>query len=172
MQRPNRNRLVRTLGMAGLGVGMLASVGAAPLALAQQHQAPVLEHQLLQSGDDALDLSDAELRDLLIQLLQEREQSRAATGVVAFEEHRNTRDVAMRGDHEALRVEVYREFTAALAEELGLADGDEADAAIRAAMMATVDANTGLDTAGAEEQKALIEAAAVPIGPVYRGHGG
>jgi hypothetical protein len=38
--------------------------------------------------------------------------------------------------------------------------------------MAVVDANDGLTTEGAEQQKALIATAEVPIGPAYRGHGG
>jgi hypothetical protein len=167
----NRKRFVRTLGVAGLGVGMLASVASAPLVMAQPPQSPVIERPLLQQATGALDLSDDELRDLLIQLLQEREQEN--TGALAFAADEDAPGmVRVRGDHEALRVEAYHEFTQALADELGLDDADAADAAIRAAMMATVDANTGLDQRGAEEQKALIEAAEAPLGPTYRGHGG
>ena len=76
-----------------------------------------------------------------------------------------------RGDHEALRVEAYNEFMQALADELGIDDPDEVDAAIRIAMMSVVDANAGL-TEGGAEQKALIATADVPIGPAYRGEGG
>jgi hypothetical protein len=166
----NRNQFIKTLGVAGLGLGMLASVAGTPLALAQQPQAPAIDHQLLQYEEGNLDLSDEALRDLLIQLLQEREQEQA--GAVAFQGDENTRDFLVRGDHEELRVEAYHEFTQALADELDLDDSDEVDAAIRAAMMANVDANTGLSKAGAEQQKALIAAASAPIGPTYRGHGG
>src|SRR6185312_4553484 len=112
---------------------------------------------------------------LLIQLLQEREQvqAQAQAGASAIPgDDSGPSMFRVQGGHEALRAEAYHEFTQALADELGLDDADAADAAIRAAMMATVDANTGLDKRGAEEQKALIEAAEAPIGPTYRGHGG
>ena len=71
-----------------------------------------------------------------------------------------------------MRVEAYNEFTQALADELGIDDPDELDAAIRIAMMSVVDANVGLTKGEAERQKALIATADVPIGPAYRGHGG
>jgi hypothetical protein len=71
-----------------------------------------------------------------------------------------------------MRVEAYNEFTQALADELGIDDPDEVDAAIRIAMMAVVDSNVGLTEDTAEWQKALIATADVPIGPAYRGHGG
>lgn len=170
MQLRNRKRFLKTLGVAGLGVGLLASTASVPLAVAQQQQAPVIENKLPQHDEDDLDLSDDELRDLLIQLLQEREQEQV--GAVAFQSDENTRDFLVRGDHEELRIGAYHEFTQSLADELGIADADTVDAAIRAAMMANVDANTGLSKAGAEEQKALIADAVAPIGPTYRGHGG
>jgi hypothetical protein len=166
----NRKRFVKTLGVTGLGLGMLAGMAGAPLALAQQ-QAPGIEHQLFQHEDGALDLSDEELRDLLIQLLREREQETGAALAVPGDEDAFDM-LVVRGVHEELRIEAYQEFTQALADELGLEDADAADAAIRAAMMATVDANTGLDKSGREQQKALIADAAAPIGPTYRGHGG
>ena len=170
MQVRNRQRFVKTLGVAGLGLGMLASMAGTPLALAQQEVAPA-SAPVLQHEDGALDLSDEELRDLLIQLLREREQQ--PSGGVTYQGDDAGSDVfVIRGDHEALRVEAYHDFTQALADELGIDDADAVDAAIRAAMMANVDANTGLSRRGAEEQKALIEAAAAPIGPTYRGHGG
>lgn len=167
----NRNQFARTLGVAGLGLGLLASTASVPLALAQENQPPAIDRQLVQSDKSALDLSDEELRDLLIQLLREREQAKSET--VTHQGDEDARDVILaRGDHDALRVEAYHEFTQALADELGVDEADEVDAAIRAAMMATVDANTGLSKAGAEQQKALIADAAAPIGPTYRGHGG
>lgn len=165
-----RKRLVHTLGVAGLGLGLLASTASVPLAQAQEHQSPAIDRQLFQHDEGSLDLSDEELRDLLIQLLQEREQERAGAVVQGDED---VRDVfVVRGDHDDLRIEAYHEFTQALADELGIDDPDDIDAAIRAAMMATVDANTGLSQAGADQQKALIADAAAPIGPTYRGHGG
>ena len=167
----NRKRFVNTLGVAGLGLGLLAGTAGVPLALAQEPQAPVLERPLLQHEAGALDLSDQELRDLLIQLLQEREQTQAGAAAIPGDED-GPDMFLVRGDHEALRVEAYTEFTEALADELGIDNPDEIDAAIRAAMMANVDANTGLSKSGREEQKALIADAIAPIGPTYRGHGG
>lgn len=84
----------------------------------------------------------------------------------------DARDVLVAGDQEALRVKAYNGFTRALADELGIDDPNEIDAAIRAAMMAEVDANARLSRDGAEQQKALIAAAAAPVGPAYRGFGG
>jgi hypothetical protein len=170
MQALNRKRFVHSLGVAGLGLGLLASTAGVPLALAQEYQSPAIDRQLFQHDAGDLDLSEDELRDLLIQLLEEREQEKA--GAVAFQGDENSRDFLVRGDHEELRIEAYHEFTQALADELAVADADKVDAAIRAAMMANVDANTGLGKSGREQQKALIADAAAPIGPTYRGHGG
>ena len=177
VQLLNRKRFVNTLGVAGLGLGLLASAVGVPLAMAQEHQSPGIDRQLFQYEEGALDLSDEELKQLLIQLLQERAQEKE--GVLAFQGDEDARDIDVarlhgdeRGDHEALRVEAYNEFTQALADELGIDDPDEVDAAIRSAMMAGVDANDGLTKDRAEEQKALIATADVPIGPAYRGHGG
>ena len=67
-----------------------------------------------------------------------------------------------------MRQELYAEFTAALADELGTASSDEVDAAIRVAMMTVVDARVddGLLTAGqAEALKRLIATSDVPLGP-------
>lgn len=66
------------------------------------------------------------------------------------------------------REELYAEFTAALADELGISDSDEVDAAIRVAMMTVVDARVddGLLTAGqAEALKTLIATSDMPLGP-------
>jgi hypothetical protein len=68
----------------------------------------------------------------------------------------------------AMREELYAEFTAALADELGIGNSDEVDAAIRVAMMTVVDARVddGLLTAGqAEALKVLIATSDVPLGP-------
>lgn len=166
MQLRNRQRFITSLGVAGLGLALLTSMAGSPLAQAQPQHPPVIEHQLLLSEDDVLGLTDEELRDLLIQLLQEREEPGTS----------ETGNVRKHGisdaEGEALRIEAYHAFTQALADELGLTGADAADAAIRAAMMAAVDANTGLSARGAEEQKALIADAEAPIGPAYRGHGG
>jgi hypothetical protein len=67
-----------------------------------------------------------------------------------------------------MREELYAEFTAALADELGISNSDEVDAAIRVAMMTMVDARVddGLLTAGqAEALKVLIATSDVPLGP-------
>ena len=67
-----------------------------------------------------------------------------------------------------MRTELYAEFTAALADELGIGNSDEVDAAIRVAMMTVVDTRVddGLLTAGqAEALKTLIATSDVPLGP-------
>jgi hypothetical protein len=67
-----------------------------------------------------------------------------------------------------MREELYAEFTAALADELGVGNSDEVDAAIRVAMMTVVDARVddGLLTAEqAEALKILIATSDVPLGP-------
>lgn len=165
VQLRKRKRFVNTLGVAGLGLGLLAGAAGAPLAMAQVKTSPGIDRQLFQHEEGTRDLSEEELKQLLIQLLQERVQ----------EGEEDTRDVVIvlpQGGGEALRVENYREFTQALADELGIDDPDEVDAAIRGAMMSQVDANTGLAKDERERQKALIATADVPIGPAYRGHGG
>jgi hypothetical protein len=67
-----------------------------------------------------------------------------------------------------MREALYAEFTAALADELGIGNSDEVDAAIRVAMMTVVDARVddGLLTPGqAEALKTLIATSDVPLGP-------
>jgi hypothetical protein len=177
VQLRNRKRFVNTLGVAGLGLGLLASAVGAPSAMAHENQSQGIDRQLFQYEEGTLDLSDEELTQLLIQLLQERAQEKEVA--LAFQGDEDAKDVSIArqqrgeiGDHEALRVEAYNEFTQALADELAIDDPDEVDAAIRLAMMAVVDSNVGLTKETAEAQKALIATADVPIGPAYRGHGG
>ncbi len=173
----DRKRLVNTLGVAGLGLGLLAGAVGAPLAMALENQSQGIDRQLFQYEEGTLDLSDEELEQLLIQLLQERAQE--TEGALAFQSDEDGKDVVNArqhggdsGGHDALRVAVYREFTQALADELGIDDPDEVDAAIRAAIMAGVDANDGLNKDSKEELKALITDAEAPIGPTIRGWGG
>jgi len=181
IQLLNRKRFVNTLGVAGLGLGLLASAVGAPSAMAQENQSQGIDRQLFQYEEGTLDLSDEELQQLLIQLLQERAQEQE--GALAFQVDEDARDFVIRrlqdgeegmspADIEENRVEAYNEFTQALADELGIDDPDEVDAAIRIAMMSVVDSNDGLTKDTAEWQKALIATADVPIGPAYRGHGG
>jgi hypothetical protein len=180
VQLLDRKRFVNTLGVAGLGLGLLTSAVGAPSAMAQANQSQGIDRQLFQYEEGTLDLSDEELKQLLIQLLQERAQKE---GALAFQGDEGARDAVNRrlqdgkegmspADIEEKRVEAYNEFTQALADELGINDPDEVDAAIRIAMMSVVDSNVGLTEDGAERQKALIATADVPIGPAYRGHGG
>jgi hypothetical protein len=173
----NQKRFVNALGVAGLGLGLLGSAAGAPAVMAQANQSQGIDRQLFQYEEGTLDLSDEELKQLLIQLLQEKVGDDGR--VLASPGDEDGGDVVIRRlhageseDHEALRVEAYNEFTQALADELEIDDPDEVDAAIRIAMMAVVDSNVGLTKSGAEQQKALIAAADVPIGPAYRGHGG
>jgi hypothetical protein len=66
-----------------------------------------------------------------------------------------------------MREELYAEFTAALADELGISNSDEVDAGIRGAMMTLVDARVddGLLTPGqAEALKIVIATSDVPVG--------
>jgi hypothetical protein len=77
-------------------------------------------------------------------------------------------EVRERPRWDELREQFYAEFTAALADELGIGNSDEVDAAIRVAMMTVVDARAddGLLTAGqAEALKTLIATSDVPLGP-------
>jgi len=167
----DRKRFVQALGVAGLGLGLLAGAASAPAALAQESHSPGIERLLLHDEGDIDDLSEAEMKELLIQLLQERAEINL--GDIGASDGNNERPHrSNNGDNESLRTEAYREFTQAFADELGIDDADAVDAAIRNAMMAVVDANTGLTRDSAEWQKALIAVAEVPIGPAYRGHGG
>jgi hypothetical protein len=70
----------------------------------------------------------------------------------------------------AHRKEVYAQFTADLAKELGVADGDKVDAAIRKAMMSVIDAQVTdqhLTYGQAEALKTLVATADVPIAPGF-----
>ena len=177
----NRKRFVNRLGVAGLGLGLLAGAVGAPSAMALENQSQGIDRQLFQYEEGNLDLSDEELTQLLIQLLQEQAQKKE--GAFAFQGNEDARDVVFRrqqdgkdgmspADIEEKRVEAYNEFTQALADELGIDEPDEVDTAIRVAMMSVVDSNAGLTKDTAEMLKALIATADVPIGPAYRGHGG
>jgi hypothetical protein len=177
VQLLNRKRFVNTLGVAGLGLGLLASAVGAPSAMAQENQSQGIDRQLFQYEEGTLDLSDEELKQLLIQLLQERAQEKEGGGDEDARDVDNRRlqdgnDGMSPADIEEKRVEAYNEFTQALADELNIDDPNEVDAAIRLAMMSVVDSNVGLTEDTAEWQKALIATADVPIGPAYRGHGG
>jgi hypothetical protein len=126
----DRTALVRTLGTAGLGLGLIVTAaGGVPGALAQEVSTPAVaqEEGALGEGDVRERLRSGEMRE-----------------------------------------ELYAEFTAALADELGIANSDEVDAAIRVAMMTVVDARVddGLLTVGqAEALKTLIATSDVPLGP-------
>jgi hypothetical protein len=195
----NRKTVVHTLGAAGLGLGLLASAIGAPSAMAQEKQSQGVDRQLLQDEEGVADLSDEELKQLLIQLLQEKAGEKES--VPAFLGDEDAKDVtiahlqdgeAPAGGHEALRdiffqrlqeagdegalpgpeafaekrAEVYAEFTQALADELGIDDPDEVDAAIRIAMMSVGDSHVddGMLTKGkAEALKVLIATADVPF---------
>ncbi len=70
----------------------------------------------------------------------------------------------------AHRKEVYAQFTADLAKELGVADGDKVDAAIRKAMMTVIDTQVTdqhLTYGQAEALKTLVATADVPIAPGF-----
>jgi hypothetical protein len=82
VQLHNRKRVVTTLGVAGLGLGLLASAVGAPSAMAQENQSQGIDRQLFHYEEGPLDLSDEELQQLLIQLLQERAQEKE--GALAF----------------------------------------------------------------------------------------
>jgi hypothetical protein len=70
----------------------------------------------------------------------------------------------------AHRKEMYAQFTTDLAKELGVADGDKVDAAIRKAMMTVIDAQVDdkdLTYGQAEALKTLVATADVPIAPGF-----
>ncbi len=75
------------------------------------------------------------------------------------------------------RAELYNEFTAALAAELGNASADDIDAAIRKAMMKVIDDQVsadGLTKGQAEALKLLVATSDAPLGPgpmFMGGHG-
>ena len=126
----DRKTFVSTLGVAGLGLGLIVvTAGNTPNVVAQEVSTPTTA----------------------------QEESTAEDGEV--------RDQLRSGE---MREELYAEFTAALASELGIGNSDEVDAAIRVAMMTVVDARVddGLLTAGqAEALKTLIATSDVPLGP-------
>lgn len=176
-----RKTLVQTLGVAGLGLGLMVSAAGAPSAMAQDREEDARDVlvQLLQDADGGEALQDEELKEALITFLQEEGSLPAAEDEVVARDVVTTRAGAEAGGKrvffqggEDLRVEAYHEFTQALADELGIDDPDEVDAAIRGALMAGVDANDGLDKDGREELKELITDADAPIGPTIRGWGG
>jgi hypothetical protein len=92
-----------------------------------------------------------------------------ATPALAQDESGSGEDGAReRFRSDEMRQALYAEFTAALADELGVGNSDEVDAAIRVAMMTVVDARVddGLLTFGqAEALKTLIATSEVPLGP-------
>jgi hypothetical protein len=92
-----------------------------------------------------------------------------AGGALAQEEPTPT-DVVVRADidPDEMRDRFYTDFTRALADELGIANADEVDAAIRVAMMAVIDvrADDGDLTYGqAEALKTLVATSDVPLSP-------
>ena len=93
----------------------------------------------------------------------------AATPALAQDELESEEDeVQERLRSGEMREELYAEFTAALADELGIGNADEVDAAIRVAMMTVVDARVddGFFSVGqAEALKTLIATSDVPLGP-------
>lgn len=194
----NRKTVVHTLGVAGLGLGLLASAAGAPSAMAQEagSGSQGIDRQLFQD-EGVAELSDAELKKLLLQLLQEQSgeqesapvlqdddknviarllgadgeaESREGLGDVIFARRQDGEEGADAAAFEAKRVEMYDEFTQALADELGIDNADDVDAAIRIAMMSVVDSHVddGMLTKGkAEALKALIATADVPIAPGF-----
>lgn len=79
-------------------------------------------------------------------------------------------------DFREKKIELYNAFTAALAEELGIASADEVDGAIRIAMMAVIDdqvsdSDEGLTAGQAEAMKSLVASSDVPFGALAMGAG-
>lgn len=75
---------------------------------------------------------------------------------------------------EAMRQQLYKEFTEALATELKISNADEVDAAIRKAIMSVIDAHVsdGVLTQGqAEALKTIVATAEAPIAPGFFGPG-
>lgn len=142
MQWLTRKRFVTTLGAAGMGLGLMVGAAVAPVATAQEHPSAGVASQRYLAFK-----GDKDGADYLVEGLS-------------------------RSEVEAMQAQAYDDFTRALADELEIDDPDTIDAAIRSAMMATVDANDGLSKETREEQKALIRDAGAPIGPAYRGFGG
>jgi hypothetical protein len=90
-------------------------------------------------------------------------------GALAQEEPTPAGDVVRADiDPDEMRTQFYSEFTAALADELGIANADEVDAAIRVAMMAVIDARADdgdLTYGQAEALKTLVATSDVPLSP-------
>jgi hypothetical protein len=175
----NRKAVVHTLGVAGLGLGLLTSVVGAPSAMAQETASQGVDRQLLQDESDLANLSDEELKQLLIKLLQERSGEKESVPALPGDEGGKDVVIARFQDgqdgvdpaaFEEKHVEIYNEFTQALADELGIDNSDDVDAAIRIAMMSVIDSHVddGMLTKGkAEALKALVATADVPIAPGF-----
>jgi hypothetical protein len=146
--------------------------------MAQQIGSPGIDRQLFQD-EGVANLSDEELKQLLITLLQERAAEQESTPALPGAE--DAQDVILARLHdgdeganpaafEEKRVELYDEFTQALADELGIDNSDDVDAAIRIAMMSVIDSHVedGMLTKGkAEALKVLVATADVPIAPGF-----
>jgi hypothetical protein len=180
----NRKSLVQTIGAAGLGLGLVTSAIGAPAAMAQEKDSKGVVLQLLQHDEgNNTTLSDDELKQLLIQLLQEKvgmpSDQGNAESVPALKDDESVRDIVVRrlqdgkegagpADFEEKRFEAYNQFTKALADELGINDPDKVDAAIRIAMMSVIDSHVGdgmLTKGEAEALKFLIATSDVPLPP-------
>jgi hypothetical protein len=127
----NWKALVATLGVAGLGLGVVAAGGS--VAQAQQQATPAAA-----------------------QSTQATQATSGGQGPMA--------------QRTGMRQQFYTEFTAALAKELGNnTTSDQADAAVRKALMSMVDAHVadGTFTYGqGEALKLLIATSQAPLGPV------
>lgn len=78
------------------------------------------------------------------------------------------------GDWEDMRVQVYADFTEALATELGGTTADDVDAAIRKAIMSLIDTHVSdqeLTKGQAEALKLIVATTDVPIMPGFMGMG-
>ena len=83
-------------------------------------------------------------------------------------------DMMGRGDWEDMRTQMYGDFTAALATELGSTTADDVDAAIRKAIMSLIDAHVSdeeLTKGQAEALKVIVATTDVPIMPAFMGMG-
>jgi hypothetical protein len=129
----NWKALVATLGVAGLGLGVVATGG--PAAQAQQQATPTATQST--------------------QPTQSMQSTSGGQGPMA--------------QRSGMRQQFYTEFTAALAKELGNnTTSDEADAAIRKALMSMIDAHVadGTFTYGqGEALKTLIATSQAPLAP-------
>lgn len=181
MRNLSRKSFVNLLGVTGLGVGLMAGTIGAPSAMAQEEDPKDVLIQLLQdSGSDSA-LQDEELQTVLITLLQDEGGTVDLTGDAPLPDGAVTLIKGGEGEISISKpamlavdkAELYAEFTSALADELGIANADEVDAAIRIAMMSVIDARVddGILTAGkAEALKFLIATSDVPL-PAMGGFG-